>query len=97
MESSEASIGSWNAPALATDTDIAVTPPPTRQLSPMARLRLATMSDLAKEHRKLYREARGGVISASEATKLAYLLSTLASLMTATEIEDRLGALERRG
>lgn len=96
MASSETPIGSWNAPAVTAPATFALAPPHTPQRSPMARLRLSTMSDLAKEHRKLYREARGGVISASEATKLAYLLSTLASLLTATEIEERLGALERR-
>lgn len=69
-------------------------PTPSRATTPMARLRLNTLSDLAKEHRKLYREARGGVISTSEATKLAYLLSTLANLMNATDIEARLAALE---
>jgi len=97
MAHSDAPNGAWNVPAIPAAVEVAYAPhPPRAPRQPLARLRLNTMSDLAKEHRKLYREARAGVISASEATKLAYLLATLANLMTTTEFEERLAALERQ-
>lgn len=69
-----------------------VAPPPPAK--PMARLRLNTVSDVAKELRKLYREARAGTLATSEASKLAFLLNMLANIMTTGELEARLAALE---
>lgn len=63
----------------------------------MTRLRLNTVSDVAKELRKLYRESRAGTLSTSEATKLAYLLNMLASIMATSDLETRLEALESEG
>ncbi|WP_375292378.1 hypothetical protein [Sphingomonas melonis] len=60
----------------------------------MARIRLATVSDVAKEYRKLYREARAGTLPAEKASKLGYLLSALANLITTSELEARLAVLE---
>lgn len=71
----------------------AVTPPPT-PAKPMARLRLNTVSDIAKEYRKLYREARAGTLATSEASKLGYLLSALAGVLATSDLEERLAALE---
>lgn len=61
---------------------------------PMARLRLSSLSDVAKEVRKLYRESRAGTLALSDATKLAYLLNMLAGILTASDLEQRLAALE---
>jgi hypothetical protein len=52
------------------------------------------MSDIAKEYRKLYREARAGTLATSEASKLGYLLSALAGILTASDLEARLQTLE---
>jgi len=60
----------------------------------MARIRLQTLGDVAKEIRKLYRESRGGTLALSDATKLAYLLNMLAGILTASDLEKRLDALE---
>ena len=60
----------------------------------MARLRLNTVGDIAKEYRKLYREARAGTLATSEASKLGYLLSALAGVLATSELEERLAALE---
>jgi predicted DNA-binding protein (UPF0278 family) len=60
----------------------------------MGRIRLANLSDVAKEIRKLYREARAGTLATAEATKLAYLLNMLAGILTASDLEERLAALE---
>jgi hypothetical protein len=60
----------------------------------MARIRLQTLSDVAKEIKKLYRESRAGTLALSDATKLAYLLNMLAGILTASDLETRLAALE---
>lgn len=67
------------------------TPAPAK---PMSRIRLSNLSDVAKEIRKLYREARAGTLQTAEATKLAYLLNMLAGILTASDLEERLAALE---
>lgn len=66
-------------------------PPPAK---PMARIRLQNVSDVAKEYRKLYREARAGQIATGEASKLGYLLSALANILATSELETRLDNLE---
>jgi hypothetical protein len=68
--------------------------PPPSPANPMARVRLNGVGDTAKELRKIYRECRAGTLATSEATKLAYLLTTLANLMVTSSLEDRLAALE---
>jgi hypothetical protein len=71
-----------------------VAAPPTPPANPNARIRLTNLSDVAKELKKLYREARGGKLATAEATKLAYLLNMLAGILTASDLEERLAALE---
>lgn len=80
-----------NLPAVAKMAKATPTPVPAK---PMARLRLNTVGDVAKELRKLYRESRAGILSTSEATKLAYLLNMLASIMATSDLEQRLESLE---
>jgi hypothetical protein len=60
----------------------------------MSRIRLNTIADVAKEYRKLYREARAGTLATAEASKLGYLLSALANLLATSDLEARLEALE---
>lgn len=91
--SSPSNGGSKNLPALANVGNMA-SPPPPPPAKPMARVRLATVGDVAKEYRKLYREARAGVISTSEASKLGYLLSALANILATSDLETRLESLE---
>ena len=89
--------GEANSALVPVNVGIAAEPPPP-PAQPMARIRLSTLGDVAKEVRKLYREARAGTLSTAEATKLAYLLNMLASILTASDIEERLSQLEdRRG
>lgn len=79
--------------APSTNVCIEASPPPA-PANPMARIRLTTMSDIAKEYRKLYREARAGTLATAEASKLGYLLSALAGILTASDLEARLQTLE---
>jgi hypothetical protein len=64
--------------------------------NPMGRIRLSTLSDVAKEVKKLYRESRNGSLPVEKATKLAYLLNMLAQVLTASDLENRLAELERK-
>ena len=69
-------------------------PPPPKQY---ARAKLATATDVSRELAKLYREARSGRIDVSDASRLANMLSILARILTDSELEARIEALERRG
>ena len=61
---------------------------------PPVRLRLATVRDVRREAARLYTEARNGQLEPHVATRLAYLLQTIAGLIRDGEIEARLSALE---
>jgi len=72
-------------------------PPPPPPTNPQARIRLTTIGDVAKEVKKLYRESRAGTLALSDATRLAYLLNMLAGIMTVSDLEQRLAAIEAAG
>ncbi len=67
---------------------------PTPPAKPMARIRLNSVNDVAKEVRKLYRESRAGTLAVKEATSLAYLLNMLANILATSDLESRLEQLE---
>lgn len=62
--------------------------------SPRSRLRLGTVRECRRELAKLYIEARRGKIETSDATRLAYLLTSLANMIRDSEMEERIEALE---
>lgn len=62
--------------------------------SPRSRLRLGTVRECRRELAKLYVEARRGEIEPSDATRLAYLLTSLANMIRDSEMEERIEALE---
>lgn len=68
--------------------------PPPKQY---ARAKLATATHVSRELAKLYREARIGRIDVADASRLANMLSILARILTDSELEARIEALERRG
>lgn len=68
-------------------------PPPTKY----ARAKLATPTDVSRELAKLYREARGGRIKVEDASRLANILAILSRILTDSELEARIEALEGRG
>lgn len=47
------------------------------------------------EMARLYRDARSGRVEVGDATKLAYILSQLATLLRIDDLEQRTAALER--
>ncbi|MDL2336269.1 MAG: hypothetical protein QFE16_00360 [Pseudomonadota bacterium] len=58
------------------------------------RLPLASLEDVGREMARVYRSARSGEIAVSDATKLAFILSTLGKVLEAVQFESRLTALE---
>ncbi|WON74533.1 hypothetical protein [Nitrosospira sp. Is2] len=60
------------------------------------KIKLTELEDVRREMARVYREARGGMIDASEAGRLAYILSGIGKLIEATEIEKRLVQMERK-
>lgn len=64
--------------------------------TPRSRLRLGTISEVRRELARLYIEARRGEIETSTATRLAYMLTSLANMIRDSEMEKRIEALEHR-
>ena len=61
-----------------------------------AKIKLNALEDVRREMASIYREARGGSMDASEAGRLAYILSSIGKLIEATDIEKRLLEMERK-
>ena len=56
--------------------------------------KLATIPDLIRETRRLYREGRNGEIDTLDMTRLASLLKMTVDMMEASDIEKRIESLE---
>lgn len=65
--------------------------PPTPRRS---RATLCTLDDVAVELARLYRRAERGQIHTADASRLAYILTSLGKVIEASVIEARLTALE---
>jgi hypothetical protein len=61
-----------------------------------SKIKLNELEDVRREMARVYREARGGRMDASEAGRLAYILTGIGKLIEATEIEKRLSQMERK-
>lgn len=77
------------------DEDVA--PPPPTGKKVYARAKLASATDVSRELAKLYREARSGGIKVEDASRLANILAILSRILTDSELEARIEALEGRG
>lgn len=58
------------------------------------RIRLNTVRECRRELAKVYADAKAGVIATQNATRLCYLLTSLATMIRDGELEDRVRALE---
>lgn len=67
---------------------------PTPRSAAGKRLPLNSLEAVGRELDRLYRDARSGQIATAEASRLAYILSTLGKVLEAGVIEARLTALE---
>lgn len=57
---------------------------------------LNSLDDVRAELSRLYRHARAGEVATQDATRLGYLLSSLARIIEGAELETRIAALENR-
>ena len=57
--------------------------------------RLATAGDVRREMADLYRQARTGQVEIGDASRLAYMLTQLATMLRIDDLEQRTAALER--
>jgi len=72
------------------------TPPPPAPTHTV-RAKLKSIGDVSHELAKLYREARGGKLDVSDASKLAHILALLGRILEGAQLEARVEALEQRG
>lgn len=72
-------------------------PPMPTDKKTYAKAKLSNATEVGKELAKLYREARSGRIDVSDASRLANMLSILARILSDSELEARIEALESRG
>ena len=61
---------------------------------PIPQLKLATIEDCRREMARVYREARTGVSDTANASRLIYMLTSIAKMIEIGQLEQRLTALE---
>jgi hypothetical protein len=59
-------------------------------------IKLRTIDDCRREAEKVHRDMRNGRIEPQTGTRLAYVLSQIAEMIEAHELEQRLAVLEER-
>lgn len=80
-----------------TTIDDDVIPPMPSEKKTYAKAKLTNATEVSRELAKLYREARSGRIDVSDASRLANMLSILSRILSDSELEQRIEALEQRG
>ena len=60
-----------------------------------SRVRLSTLDDISKELKRLHLQVEAGQISGIEAVRRARVLSQLAQVFTASDVEKRLARIEK--
>lgn len=58
-------------------------------------IKLSSVSDVAEELARLYRQARAGEVETSDASRLAYMLNMLGGLLESVRLEARIQQLEQ--
>ena len=61
---------------------------------PTPQLKLATIEDVRREMARVYREARTGVSDTANASRLVYMLISIAKMIEIGQLEQRLTILE---
>ncbi len=62
---------------------------------PTPQLKLATIDDCRREMARVYRDARTGQAETADASRLVYMLTSIAKLIETGQLEERLNELER--
>ena len=63
---------------------------------PTPQLKLATIDDCRREMAKVYRDAKTGQTETADASRLVYMLTSIAKLIEVGKLEERLNALEEQ-
>lgn len=63
---------------------------------PTPQLKLATIEDCRREMARVYRDARTGQTDTADASRLVYMLTSIAKMIEVGQLEQRLIALEER-
>lgn len=77
-----------NFPATREDNVLVVMPTP--------QIKLATIEDCRREMARVYREARTAAIDTAEASRLVYMLISVAKMIEVGQFEKRLTLLEKQ-
>lgn len=62
---------------------------------PTPQLKLATIDDCRREMARVYRDARTAATDTADASRLVYMLTSIAKMIEIGQLEERLTALER--
>ena len=63
---------------------------------PTPQLKLATIEDCRREMARVYRDARTGQADTADASRLVYMLTSIAKMIEIGQLEQRLIALEEK-
>lgn len=63
---------------------------------PTPQLKLATIEDCRREMARVYRDARTVTIDTADASRLVYMLTSIAKMIEIGHLEQRLTALEEK-
>jgi hypothetical protein len=63
---------------------------------PTPQLKLATIEDCRREMARVYRDARTATTDTADASRLVYMLATIAKMIEIGQLEQRLNALEEK-
>ena len=62
---------------------------------PTPQLKLATIEDCRREMARVYRDARQATTDTADASRLVYMLTSIAKMIEIGQLEQRLNALEK--
>lgn len=97
MDAATENQGNWGAPASSPPVGKGPKCDAPRKSYRSHRAKLASVRDVSAELGKLYREARAGKIEVADASRLANVLAIVARILSDSELEARIEALEARG
>lgn len=63
---------------------------------PTPQLKLATIEDCRREMARVYRDARYATTDTADASRLVYMLTSIAKMIEIGQLEQRLNALEEK-
>ncbi len=89
--------GNWGAPASRPPVGKGPNCDAPRKSYRSHRAKLTSVRDCSAELGKLYREARANKVNVADASRLANILAIVARILSDSELEARIEALEKKG